>query len=253
MSGSFISTGKETNNGDKKLEIENLLSYNIESLIIYSIPLFHKSLNLILFGKFWKYLKFSLQLFSPIFSSCSNLSHIAIQLNLKNDDIIIIEYGQYLTKDSKKKNNLFSTSGSSKNPRKETNENIYYYINKDGVRLTKINKRYYNIIPHIIASDIYNINLNNKKNIIRYNILKQEFKTIECYVRNRISLGELISNFKDEKWEAKNYNILTHNCQHFGAEVIKILNAIIKNGIDPIDAIFAIPNCIIEVMIKKKI
>ena len=98
------------------------------------------------------------------------MNHIAIQLNLKNDDILI-EYGQYLTKDSKK-NSLFSKSGSSKNTRKETNENIYYYINKDGVRLTKINKRYYNIIPHIIASDIYNINLNNKKNIIRYYILK---------------------------------------------------------------------------------
>lgn len=45
MSGSFKSTRKETNNGDKKLEIENLLSYKIESLIIYSIPLFHKSLH----------------------------------------------------------------------------------------------------------------------------------------------------------------------------------------------------------------
>lgn len=171
---------------------------------------------------------------------------------MKNDDIFI-EYGQYLTKDSKK-NSLFSKSGSSKNTRKETNENIYYYINKDGVRLTKINKRYYNIIPHIIASDIYNINLNNKKNIIRYYILKQEFKKIECHVRNRITLGELISNFKDEKREAKNYNILTHNCQHFGAEVIKILNAIIKNSINSIDTIidtmFALPNCIIEVMIN---
>ena len=73
-----------------------------------------------------------------------------------------------------------------------------------------------------------------------------------CKKQNNIT--ELISNFKDEKWEAKNYNILTHNCQHFGAEVIKILNAIIKNSINSIDTIidtmFALPNCIIEVMIN---
>ena len=39
MSGRFIFTGKETNNGDKNLILNDLLSKKINNLIIHSIPL----------------------------------------------------------------------------------------------------------------------------------------------------------------------------------------------------------------------
>ena len=38
-----------------------------------------------------------------------------------------------------------------------------------------------------------------------------------------IVIKELINNFKGESWEAKQYNVLTHNCQIFAVQIIKIL------------------------------
>ena len=135
MSGCFIFTGKETNNGEKKLILDDLLSKKINNLVIHSIPL---STSPVVSGI--KYIGFELQRFvHPALSP--TLSHIAIQLNLENDDIVIIEYGQYLTEDSDIKNGYFSSgSKSSETPRKDSNNNLYYYINKDGARITKINK-----------------------------------------------------------------------------------------------------------------
>ena len=45
-------------------------------------------------------------------------------------------------------------------------------------------------------------------------ILINTFSTIECDINNKIT-------FKSENWEAKKYNLLSHNCQTFGTEVIK--------------------------------
>ena len=39
MSGSFRSTGKQTNKGEAQLNISDILNVRIESLDIYSIPL----------------------------------------------------------------------------------------------------------------------------------------------------------------------------------------------------------------------
>ena len=64
----------------------------------------------------------------------SSLTHIAIQINLENSkDILIIEYGNYLTIDSNLTNSGIGLINSSKEPRENENNNIYYYINKDGV------------------------------------------------------------------------------------------------------------------------
>ena len=226
MSGCFIFTGKETNNGDKNLILDELLSKKINNLIIHSIPLSTSpGVSLVRYvGQRAQYL------IHP--SLTPTLSHIAIQLNLENDDIVIIEYGQYLTEDSDIKNGFFSSgSKSSETPRKDSNDNLYYYINKDGARITKINKeKYFNknkyepvndIIQKIIAAQHYHIpyeefDFNDfKKGIFN------RFDKIECNVKNKITLGQLINNFKDSKWEAKQYNLLSHNCQTFGAEVIK--------------------------------
>ena len=234
MSGCFIFTGKETNNGEKNLILDNLLSEKINNLVIHSIPLSNSVIT--------SYIRTWGKLYQPMVhpSLSFTLSHIAIQLNLENDDIVIIEYGQYLTKDSDIKNGFFSSGSKSSNtPRKDSNDNLYYYINKDGARITTINKEKYlntyrydsvdDIIQKIIAAEQYHIPYEE----FDFNILKKGivngFHKIGCNVKNKITLGELINNFKDSKWEAKQYNVLSHNCQTFGAEVIKILKAVREN------------------------
>ena len=141
MSGGYIVTGLLTNKGNKGCEEEfnKILNLKIKDLIIHCIPL---STNKIVqnFRDFGEGLSIFIHpILTPTFC------HTAIQLNMENGEIIIIEYGQYLTKDSKLENTgIFSSSNSSdssKSPRENKNENIYYYINKDGVRLTRINKK----------------------------------------------------------------------------------------------------------------
>jgi hypothetical protein len=256
MSGSFIFTGKETNNGDKNLILNDLLSKKINNLIIHSIPLSNS-----VFASYMRYIgkKYYQLWLHPALTP--TLSHIAIQLNLENNDIVIIEYGQYLTKDSDIKNGFFSSGSKSSNtPRKDSNDNLYYYINKDGARITKISKEKYSnknnnesindIIQKIIAAEQYHIPYEE----FDFNFLKKGivngFHKIECNVNNKITLGELIENFKEEKWEAKNYNVLSHNCQTFGAEVIKLLKAVRVNDYDKIRIRekMILPNCMIKVL-----
>lgn len=131
MSGCFRSTGKETNNGKKNLYIGDLLYLKIRNLVIHCIPLSNNFITSYARG-IGKYMQMTLH---PALTF--TLSHVAIQLNMENDDIIIIEYGQYLTEDSKENTGILcsgsSGSGSSNNARKDFNENLYYYINKDGL------------------------------------------------------------------------------------------------------------------------
>ena len=255
MSGCFIFTGKETNNGEKNLILDDLLSQKINDLIIHSIPLSNSVLS-----SYFRTLGKVYQLYIHP-SLTPTLCHIAIQLNLKNKDIVIIEYGQYLTKDTDIKNGFFSSGSKSSNtPRKDSNENLYYYINKDGARITKISKeKYYNqnnyksinnIIQKIIAAEQYHIPYEE----FDFNILKKGivngFHKIECNVKNKITLDELIKHFKGSKWEAKQYNVLSHNCQTFGAEVLKILKAVRVNPSDKIRTKekMILPNCMIKVL-----
>jgi len=46
------------------------------------------------------------------------------------------------------------------------------------------------------------------------------------WYKKKISINELIQEFKEEKWEAEKYNVLWHNCQNFAVEIIKILEAV---------------------------
>ena len=92
MSGKFQSTGKMTNNGENILDISNLLNLRIISLDIYSIPLLN--------GFFGTAIRGLGKIFQPFFHPAISptFCHIAIKLNLENlKDIIIIEYGQYIT------------------------------------------------------------------------------------------------------------------------------------------------------------
>ena len=143
---------------------------------------------------------------------------------------------------------------------------MYYYINKDGARLTI----YDNSVLSKLDKD-FNIQSCQRKEISRislaimaskyYGIKYEEFfeeakkldssryySYIECDIENKINVEDLCNKFKGEKWEAKNYNVVTHNCQHFAANVIKILKAKRIHDIDKVRTKEKekLPNCIIS-------
>ena len=134
MSGQFISSGLLTNNGLKELDINDYLNSKIKDISIHVIPLSIRK-KFSTFQKIGSYIK----IFTPMIINPISLTHVAIQLNLENyEDILIIEYGNYLTQDNNlKKSQILSSnsSNSSNEPRKNENENIYYYINKNGARI----------------------------------------------------------------------------------------------------------------------
>lgn len=135
MSGSFKSTGKFTNPGQESLDISDILDKKIISLDIYSIPLSTSLLGDVIRGVG----KILQPLIHPAISP--TFCHIAIKLNLENfKDIIIIEYGQYLTNESEKYFSEENKILNDNNYRVEINKAKYYYINGDGVRITKIEK-----------------------------------------------------------------------------------------------------------------
>ena len=206
-------------------------------------------------------------IFSP------TLSHIAIQLTLEKNIIIIIEYGQYLTDESSSENSgLFASTNSlnsSKSNRKEFNHFNYYYINKDGARLTIVPsitltgilfKNYPNLMKDkdcsdtskysliIMACNHYGISLTEFSKNIENLASLEDYDVIECEVKNKIKLSELCEYFKEKKWEASQYNVVSNNCQHFGAEVVKILKAIRIHDFDKVRSRekSLLPNCIIS-------
>ena len=258
MSGSFISTGLLTNDGEKKLFIDSYLFKKIKDLTIHVIPL---SLN----HKFRKFqiVSYFAKMVTPMIFNPS-LVHVALQLNMEDsDDVIIIEYGQYLSENSelKNSNNLFSSnsSNSSNEPRTNKNPNIYYYINKDGARLTLI--KYEDLddyhrkgkedlsmgVSDFIACQYYNVSYLEFRDKVFERVL---FQRVDCNIKNKITIKELIKNFEDEKWEAEKYNVLTHNCQTFAAEIIKILKAIRRDETDKYRCIEKgiLPGCIISAL-----
>lgn len=219
MSGSLLSTGIKTTCED--LEIKELYKLQIESLVIHGIPLFttNKAVDIIRF-----FACIAQHLLPPMIS----LDHYAIQLNLENDEVIIAEYGQYFTNETdiekiKSKHKIASCcNNSSDEPREDNINQKKWYINRDGIRLIRI-KGYSpedtNEIRKFIAENFYGKQFFEKLSFFN------AYVTEECYINNKITLGDLCEKFKGEKWEAKNYNLITHNCQHFSAEIIRILKA----------------------------
>lgn len=249
MSGSLIS-GNLTNDGLKILDIESYLNARIKDLSIHVIPLSTSKS----FGVFWNITSI-LKMFVPMIVNPS-FSHVAVQLNLENSkDILIIEYGQYLTEET----DFSQLSGSyisSNEPKNHYNENIYYYINKDGVRITiieyekltsmfgaELNEELLSFfVSKIIACQYYKLSWNEylKKSFeFLYNSFIPipsyiNFDSVDCDIQNKLSVKELIENFKGEKWTAKKYNFIMQNCQKFSKEVIKILKAVRKKEYDKI-------------------
>ncbi len=71
------------------------------------------------------------------------------------------------------------------------------------------------LISYLIAIQYYNIPLENYLNNVAIDTAKY-FHSVDCDKR-------INNNFKGESWEAKQYNILTHKCQIFVLQIIKIL------------------------------
>ena len=260
MSGSSISSGIFTENEENHPEIERIMNLKINDLSIQIIPLKKDNyINLIRqIGEV-----FQLMIHPKILSP--TLSHIAIQLNMENDeDIIIMEYGQYLTEKSEiGEPNFFSSCDSCSNSyreikKNENNNNIFWYINGDGLRITKINKVYFDnnennkshIVSQLIATNHYGIGIDEFKDINSKLYFNHLFDCIDCNVGNKITLKELCENFKGNKWKAKKYNVIYNNCQDFAAKVIKLLKATRKSDNDKIRTIekLILPNCIISAL-----
>ncbi len=265
MSGSFVSTGILTNEGKKISlnEINEIMKLKIVDLSIQIIPLYHNTG--ITFGRFIGRV-FQDFIHPAIFSP--TLSHIAIQLTLEKDFIVIMEYGQYYSEDSKIENtSIFSSfsknSDSSQDTRKELNSLNYIYINKDGARLTILDKEFLKVFfwminanrddyaskcLFIIASNHYEIPLLEFRDNLKKSSSISDYAYVLCDINNKISLGELCNEFKGKNWEAKDYNVSSHNCQNFAAEIIKILKAVRINNFDKIrsNEKGLLPNCIIS-------
>ena len=265
MSGFIVSTGLCTNNGENKLEIDKIMKLKIKNLSIQVIPLFNdKNINTLrrTLGTFFQMIIHP-AILSPTFS------HIAIQLNMENDeDIIIMEYGQYITDiDKSIKKSPFGScnnigSKSINNPRTDKNDNYYWYINGDGARITKVDNKIFlnnspknetkefisNKVSTIIAAQHYGMSLEEFYEEDFKSNITESFKSIDCDVENKITLEELCEYFKGEEWKASNYKVTHHNCQTFGAEIIKILKAKRINEEDKIrlNETTILPNCIIS-------
>lgn len=263
MSGSFISSGVITYKKEDPPEIYRLNNLKIESISIQVLPL---TTSEIINGL--RYIGKLLQPFvHPIFTP--TICHVAIQLNMENnEDIIIMEYGQYYPKDYDPNQGILSVINSVRfesmasldsinHPFREDAKNTFWYINKDGVRLSKVNNDYFNDkdpnkekiisdkVKKIIASHHYGLSIEELDKRRLLDIL--EFYNVDCDIKNKITLGELCEYFKGEEWEASNYNFSSQNCQKFAAKVIKILKAVRKYEKDKIRMFekMVLPNCVI--------
>ena len=258
MNAAPISSGILANKG-YFLDIQNDLQNKIKNIIIHNIPLSTSNSMTVLktIGK----------ITSPLIHSAftPTLSHIAIQLNLEDSDFIyIIEYGAYFSKDSQE-------------PRKDKYTYDYYYINKDGVRISRlsynnlesyaayrilsdftcselkvrVNELKTKIISGIIAEELYN-KTEYEKNLLEK--ITNDIYRIECDIKNKITLKELCNNFENENWRAQKYDVITHNSQTFAAEIIKILKAIRMHEADKIrvNEKRILPNCLIKALMNNE-
>ena len=172
MSGSCYSSGIQFNKGEIGLKKEDFYNLKIESAILYKMNLIqNKAVNLLrgeITGINALYLPFV---------NIPNASHYALQLNTDGKRVIIIEFGQYLNKNSEKKCTGILGSFPNEKCRKSENNNIYYYLLNDGARFYEIKKNEiedkYSIYS-IIEANYYGISIEElKKNITIKNYLKK--------------------------------------------------------------------------------
>ena len=219
MSGSCgtssISSGVLSNNGLELLKIGAYLNFYIKDIIIHIIPLSSDDYMTVLRTTAGIIKQITPCLYYP------SLTHIAIQINLENcSDVLFVEYGEYFSQKSEilneSKKTKFSSSGSSKQPKPRSDENLYYYINEDGARLTVIKKDTINklLLEKKKALSIFKENekVFFDENYIHYLVTEiiakqfygeenihgnwlNEFFRVECNIENK-NLKQFIENFK---------------------------------------------------------
>lgn len=236
MSGSIISTGILTNDGANLLDIERIMDERIKDITIQIIPL-SSNKNVKFMRAVGRLFQFILHpMLTPTFC------HVAIQLNMENNkDIIILEYGQYLSEESEIKTTTIFGSGSKSSdyPRIKTDGAFYWYINKDGARITKINNKHFfgqDDLSKFTREEIDVVALKVAASFhheVPYQEMNQhiqdymyDYYSIDCSLKEKMTLRELSNHLKDERWKAKNYCVLSNNCQEFAAEIIRILKAV---------------------------
>ena len=259
MSGK-LGTGLNTRIIQNCEKIEKYFDLKIKDINIRIITLsvnkhFHR---LKIFGKYLQ--DFITPKISP------TLSHLAIQLNMENDkDIFILEYGpyfpvNYIHEESSGILNCFKSIGKRL---EQNNKTPYWFINIDGVRLSKINyeKLFYANDPSKYPKNVVKVAINDAiedhffgdnddyEDMDKFRKkFKDGFKSVECDIKNKITLGELYNYFKGDKWTAEKYVIGFHDCQNFASEVVYKLKAIRKYEHDQlrIREKKLLPDCVIR-------
>ena len=138
--------------------------------------------------------------------------------------------------------------------------------NKDGARITRFEDNFLKgfnetnipkLITNLIACQHYQLPyeelLYKKEKEEEENLIQNvynNFYRVECDIKNKIKLKELIGHFENKKWESEKYFVLSHNCQTFGAEIVKILKGIRKNEYDKVRIVekTLLPSCIISAL-----
>ena len=228
MSGSVFSSGNMFNKGDigSPKEKEQYFDLKIKSATLYTMHLIENFA-----GWFITETPVSMvETFLP-FINTPKVRHYALCLKTINDRIIIIEYGQYLNKNSKRQSSGIFGSSSNKKFRESKDNNIYYYLLNDGARFYEIDAE--EIIDDegislIIKANYYGISL-----VEAGKRTAAHFSFHQLNVGNEITLGELVNYFiKDNNWNAKDYSVVWHNCQNFVAKCIKILKLTRMDDLD---------------------
>ena len=221
------------NKGDMGSMKEIFFNLKIKSADLYIMSLLNRHVK-----KLLNYVTSASAITFP-FINTPKIAHYALLLKTFDKRNVVIEYGNYLNKNSERKSTGIIGSCSSNKYRESENNYNYYYLLKDGARFYEIKSNEINgndeSIFNIIGANYYGESLEEfKKQYYSKNSRgSSEFHCFRFNVCNEITLGELVNYFiKDNIWNAKDYNVLTHNCQDFVAECIKILKITRKNGVD---------------------
>ena len=243
MLGKYFSFGNLYNKGEINLNKEYFFKLKIEDAVLIKMDLINNKV----FGKLIDMAKeYFINLYLP-FLNTPKIAHYALLLNTNSDNVIIIEYGQYLNINSEKKSTGIFGSCSNSKCRETEDNNIYYYLLNDGARFYEIKKNKcedWDKTIGIIACNYYGITLDQFMRFTDH----INFQTFDLCVNNKITLGELVNSFVNEvNWNAKDYNLF-HNCQHFVAKCINILKLTRNRAHNKkrVEEILYFPPCILK-------
>ena len=123
----------------------------------------------------------------PAAVSPAKLSHASIYIPITENEGVWIEYGAY---DDKR-------SG-------EFKGQVHYYQGENGLRFAKMTTEEY---KHRISTG------------------KEMQVMIECYVRNQMTIGELLQKISLNDWSKDKYSLIAQNCQRFAIYTLQLLGA----------------------------